>query len=58
MTALPGVISRYYANAASGELDALLDCFSADAHVRDEGRDHDGLEAIRRWREGASSGSC
>ena len=55
MTTPPDVISRYYSCAASGELDALLDCFSADAHVRDEGRDYYGLHAIRGWREGVAT---
>ena len=55
MTDLPDVISRYYSAAASGDLDAVLGCFAADAHVHDEDRDHDGLDAIRGWRESVAS---
>ena len=55
MTALADVISRYYAASSSGELDALLACFSADAHVRDEGHDYYGADAIRGWREGVAT---
>lgn len=47
----PDVISRYHAAAASGDLDAVLDCFTADAHVHDEGRDYHGRAEIRSWRE-------
>ena len=54
MTTPPDVIGRYYTCEASGELDALLDCSSADAHVRDAGRDYVGLDAIRGWREGVA----
>jgi hypothetical protein len=52
---LPDVISRYYTCAGSGQLDALLACFAADAHVRDESRDYYGLDAIRAWREGVAT---
>jgi hypothetical protein len=55
VTTLPDVISGYYTCADSGELDALLDCFASDAHVRDEGRDYYGLDAIRSWREGVAT---
>ena len=55
MTATPEVIRRYYAAAASGELDELLSCFAADAHVLDEEQHFQGVPEIRRWREGLAS---
>ena len=55
MTTIPGVISRYYDAAAVGDLDTLIDCFTADAHVRDEGHDFHGVAEIRRWRESLAS---
>lgn len=51
MTPLPDVISCYYDAASSGDLDTLLGCFTADAHVRDEEQDYVGSAAIRNWRE-------
>ena len=55
MTTLPPIIGRYYACAAADDVDALLRCFSADAHVRDEGHDYHGLDEIRGWREGVAT---
>lgn len=55
MTDLPDVITRYYDAAAAGDLDTLLACFAADAHVRDEGKDYVGSAAIRTWREGVAN---
>lgn len=55
MTTLPDVISRYYAASSSGDVEALLACFSPDAHVRDEGRDYFGSDAIRGWRAGVAT---
>ncbi len=55
MTTLPDVIGRYYACAAADDLDALLRCFSADAHVRDESHDYHGLDEIRGWRESVAT---
>ena len=55
MTTVPDVISRYYDAAAAGDLDALINCFTTDAHVRDEGRDYHGVDEIRGWREGVAS---
>lgn len=55
MTALPPIIGRYYDAATAGDLDAVLACFAVDAHVRDEGHDHVGHDAIRAWREGVAT---
>lgn len=55
MTTIPAVISRYYDAAAAGDLDTVIGCFTADAHVRDEGHDFHGLSEIRHWRESLAS---
>jgi hypothetical protein len=55
MSTAPEVISRYGAAAAAGDLDALIGCFTAGAHVRDHGQDHHGAAQIRAWREGLAS---
>jgi ketosteroid isomerase-like protein len=55
MATVPDVIARYYAAAATDDLDTLLGCFAADAHVRDEGQDHHGVAEIRGWREGRAT---
>ncbi|MGA8988414.1 nuclear transport factor 2 family protein [Aeromicrobium sp.] len=55
MTTTPDVIARYYAAAASGDLDVLLDCFTREAYVIDEGQHYQGIAEIRRWRESVAS---
>lgn len=55
MTTIPDVITRYYDASAAGDLDALIECFTSDAHVRDEGIDYRGVAEIRGWREGVAS---
>ena len=55
MTTTPDVIARYYAAAANGDLDALLDCFTPEAHVLDESQHYQGIAEIRRWRESVAS---
>ena len=55
MTTIPHVITRYYVAGAAGDLDTLIGCFAADAHVLDEGHDYHGVAEIRSWREGLAS---
>lgn len=55
MATIPDVISRYYAAAASRDLDTLIGCFTTDAHVLDEGHDYHGVAEIRAWRESLAS---
>jgi ketosteroid isomerase-like protein len=55
MTTIPDVIARYYDAAAAGDLDALIACFTVDAHVHDEDHDYVGVVEIRRWRESVAS---
>jgi len=51
MTFAPDVISKYYAAADEGNLDAVIACFDPEAHVLDENEHYRGLVEIRRWRE-------
>lgn len=55
MPPTPDVVSRYYAAAEAGDLDAVLDCFADDAHVHDEDRDYNGRAETRSWREGVAT---
>jgi len=50
---LPNPIGAYLDAANGPNADAVAACFSEDAHVRDEERDHVGREAIRAWAEDA-----
>jgi len=43
------VISTYLAAKLGSEVDTILDCFTDDALVHDEGKDHLGRVAIRAW---------
>ncbi|MDC6169615.1 nuclear transport factor 2 family protein [Paucibacter sp. XJ19-41] len=56
MTALilPEPIAAYFA-ADQQQPDAVARCFTAQAVVKDEGRSHAGLDAIRAWKAGAST---
>lgn len=46
---VPAVVRTYLAAKLDGELDTILDCFTDDALVHDEGHDHLGRAAIRAW---------
>ena len=46
---LPGIIREYIAAANDGRIDDAAACFAEDALVHDESRDHQGLDAIRKW---------
>jgi hypothetical protein len=46
---VPTVISTYLAAKLGSEVDTILDCFTDDALVHDEGQDHLGRVAIRAW---------
>ena len=46
---LPAPIARYLDAANTDDADAVAACFTADARVQDEARDHDGAAAIRAW---------
>jgi hypothetical protein len=46
---LPVPIERYIQTANSGALEAVPECFAADAIVRDEGQIYEGVAAIKDW---------
>ena len=48
-TQLPSPIATYIAAANAQDIDAVTACFGAGAVVRDEGRDRQGIAAIREW---------
>ena len=50
-SALPAVIAGYFAAVVAGDVTALVDCFTEDAEVTDEGRTMHGRDAVRQWRE-------
>jgi NAD(P)-dependent dehydrogenase (short-subunit alcohol dehydrogenase family) len=50
---LPLPIARYFQAANGDDAAAVATAFAADAHVRDEGRDHHGRDAVRAWADDA-----
>lgn len=51
---LPEPIAAYFA-ADTQNAHAVARCFTAQAVVKDEGKTHTGLEAIRAWKSAASA---
>jgi hypothetical protein len=51
---LPEPIAAYFETDRHGA-DAVAQCFTRDAVVRDEGRTHTGVAAIEKWKAGASA---
>jgi hypothetical protein len=47
---LPLPIDRYVTIENYGDIDALSECFAANATVCDEGHTYEGLAAIRAWK--------
>ena len=47
---LPKSINDYFAADRNGGADAVVACFTQQAVVKDEGKTHVGLDAIRRWK--------
>ena len=50
---LPQSIEDYFAADRDGGPDAVTACFTEDAVVKDEGKTHVGLDAIRQWKAGS-----
>ena len=44
------IIDRYFELATRADSEPYFDLFAPDAVVEDEGREHHGIDAIRRWR--------
>jgi len=50
---LPKIIENYFAADRDGDAEAVVACFTDEAIVKDEGKTHVALEAIRRWKAGS-----
>jgi hypothetical protein len=50
---LPAPVARYFEAQKSRDVEAQTQCFTEDAHVRDEGRDYQGASAITAWKKEA-----
>lgn len=50
----PEPIAAYFA-ADQQNPEAVARCFTAHAHVKDEGHTHSGLDAIKAWKAAASA---
>ena len=46
---LPGPVATYLAAEKAKDAERLGECFREDAVVRDEGREHRGVAAIKAW---------
>ena len=53
-TKLPKPIARYFA-ADRGDANAVADCFTENAVVVDENHTYTGRQAIKRWKESATT---
>jgi ketosteroid isomerase-like protein len=51
-TALPTILAAYFAATNSHDVHAMIALFSDTAVVKDEGKEHRGINAIRKWAEG------
>ena len=51
---LPTPIAAYF-TADRGDSEAVADCFTEDAVVKDEGHTHRGRAAIRQWKADAAT---
>ena len=52
---VPEAVAAYLAAERMKDVTLFDDCFAADAVVRDEGHDHRGLDAIKRWKSEADA---
>ena len=52
---LPEPIAAYFAADQHQNADAVARCFTAHAVVKDEGRTHAGVDAIKAWKAAAST---
>jgi ketosteroid isomerase-like protein len=51
---LPSILQTYFDAQNAHDADLLVDCFTPDAKVRDEGEDIVGHAAIRAWKKKVS----
>lgn len=52
--ALPSAVARYLRGAID-DRPSTLDAFAPNARITDEGRDHEGIDAVRDWLNSAGS---
>ena len=52
---VPGPVATYLAADKSKDPEMLGQCFGEDAVVRDEGREHRGVAAIKAWKREAQA---
>ena len=52
---LPSPVATYLAADKAKDTETLGDCFREDAVVRDEGREHRGVAAIKAWHREANA---
>ena len=47
---LPGAIAHYFAADRGRNAEAVAECFTETAMVKDEGKTYSGRDAIRQWK--------
>ena len=52
---VPGPVATYLAAEKTKDSERLGECFREDAIVRDEGREHRGVAAIKAWHREANA---
>ncbi|GAM07543.1 nuclear transport factor 2 family protein [Novosphingobium sp. MBES04] len=52
---LPRAIARYFTADETKDAERVAQCFTQAALVRDEGENHEGRAAIRKWKESSST---
>ena len=52
---VPGPVATYLAAEKAKDTQALGECFLEDAVVRDDGREHRGVAAIKAWHREANA---
>jgi ketosteroid isomerase-like protein len=48
---LPEPLAAYYAAQNTHDIDAMIAAFAEGAVVKDEGKEHHGVKAVREWME-------
>jgi ketosteroid isomerase-like protein len=48
---LPEPLAAYYAAQNTHDIDAMMAAFAGGAVVKDEGKEHHGVKAVREWME-------
>lgn len=54
-TELPAQVAAYFRAENRHDVEGVVDCFSAEGEVRDEGHVHRGHAAIRAWKQASSA---